>query len=85
MQQTIFCHFGPFLSYDPPSKPKNQNFEKLKLRLRDIITLHLCTTNDNHMMYGSWERDRQTFLSFWTSFCPPPPPLTTQKIKILKN
>ena len=30
----------------------------------DIITLHMCTINDNHMMYGSWnmERDRQFFV-----------------------
>ena len=47
----------------------------------DIITLYLCTINDNHMMYASrdMECDRQNviFLSFWTVFCPlpsPPPP-----------
>ena len=35
------------------------------------------------MMYGSWdtECDWLTFLSFWTIFCP----LTTWKIRILKN
>ena len=29
----------------------------------DIIILHLCTSNDSHMMYGSWdmECDRQNF------------------------
>ena len=41
--------------------------------------LHLRTTNDDHMMYGSWDikRDRQNFLSFWVIFCPitPSPPL----------
>ena len=54
--------------------------------LRDIINLHMCTINDNHMMYGSWdmEHDRQNFLSFWTVFCPIVP-LTTRKIKILKK
>ena len=52
----------------------------------DIIILLKCTINDNHMMYGSWvmEWNRQNFLSFWTIFCPFTP-LTTQKIKILKN
>ena len=37
----------------------------------DII-LHLCTTNDNQMMYGSWdiEHSRQNVLSFWAIFCP---------------
>ena len=38
----------------------------------DIIILHMCTKNHNHIMYGSWdtEWDRQNFLSFWTIFCP---------------
>ena len=52
----------------------------------DIIFLHMCTINDNHMMYGSWdmEYDRQKFLSFRTFFWPFMP-LTTWKIKILKK
>ena len=52
----------------------------------DIIILHMCTINDNHIMYGSWDMDcdRQTFLSFWTIFCPFTP-LKTWKIKILKK
>ena len=41
------------------------------------------------MMYDSWdmEHNRQIFFSFWTIFCPftPPPPLTTQRIKVLKK
>ena len=51
-----------------------------------VTILHLCITNDNHMMYGSWdmEYDRQNFLSFWAIFYPFTP-LTTPKIKILKK
>ena len=51
----------------------------------DIIILHLCTTNDNHMMYGfrHTKHDRHNFLSFWSMFCPFTPLI--QKIKILKN
>ena len=32
----------------------------------DIITLHMCTKNHNHMMYGSWDTEwnRQTKFSF---------------------
>ena len=46
----------------------------------------MCTKNQNHMMYGSWdmEPDRQDFLSFWAIFCTFTP-LTTQKVKILKK
>ena len=46
----------------------------------------MCTINDNHMMYGSWdmEHNKHNFLSFWTNFCPFTP-FSTQKIKILKK
>ena len=58
----------------------------MKKHSADIIILHMCTTKDNHMMYGSWDmkRDGQKFLSFWTIFFHFTP-LTTQKIKILEN
>ena len=46
----ILYHFFPFYS---TSNAENQNFEKLKKKSWDIIISHLCTTNDNHMMYGS--------------------------------
>ena len=61
---------------------KNQKFEKMKKNPGDIIILHMCTINDNHMMYESWviEREKQNFLSFLTVFCLFTP-LTTQKIK----
>ena len=51
---------------------------------RDIIILHLCTINDNHM-YSSWdmEHDRHFFVIL-TIFCPFTP-VTTQKIKTLKK
>ena len=52
----------------------------------DIIILHMCTLNENHMMYGSWdmECDRYNFFSSWTIFAILPLP-TTQKIKMLKE
>ena len=51
----------------------------------DVI-LHLCTTSDNHMMYGSWniKHSRKNFLSFWYVFCPFTP-LTTLKTKFWRN
>ena len=81
-----FVILGYFLPFYPANNLKNQNCEKMKKKPGDIIILHLYTTNDNRMMYGSWdmERDRQNFFSFWTIFCPFTP-LTTQKIKILKK
>ena len=36
--------------------------------LRDIIILHKCTINNNHIMHGSSDMkwDTQSYLSFWT-------------------
>ena len=50
-----FCHFGPFFALLPPSNPENQNFEKTTKKTPPgvIIISHMCTLNDNHMMYGS--------------------------------
>ena len=50
MKLTILGHVLPFY---PPKKPKNQNFEKMKNLAGDIIILHMCTKNHNHIMYGS--------------------------------
>ena len=38
--------------------------------LGDIIILHKCTIDNNHMIHGSWDmkRDKQNFLLFWTNF-----------------
>ena len=33
--------------------PKNQIFVKMKKTPGDIIILHMCTKNDNHVMNGS--------------------------------
>ena len=75
---TIFCTFSLL------THPKNKKFEKMKQKPRDMIILHMCTIDDSHMMYGSWDMEcnRHNFLSFWTVFCPFTP-LTTQKNKIL--
>ena len=68
----IFCHFGLFFALLLPNNPENQNFEKMKKMLVDIIILHKCTINENHTMYVSWDMDcdRYIFFSFLTIFCP---------------
>ena len=47
----------------------------MKKSPRDITIFHMSTINDNDMMYGSWdiERDRQNFLPFLTVFAHLPP------------
>ena len=49
----------------------------------DAIILHMCTKNQNHMMYASqvMEYNRHNFLSFWATLCHFIP-LLTPKIKI---
>ena len=72
---TNFCLFTEKTKFWKKKKKKNPG---------DIISLHLCTTNENHMMYGSLDIrcNVQSFLG--TVFCPlDPPPLETWKIKTL--
>ena len=80
----LFCHYGQFFAHLPPKNPKNHNFEKMKKRPGDIIILHKCTKNHDHMPYCSWDmaHDRcNCYFSFWTIFCPFTT-LKAQKIKI---
>ena len=65
---TIFCLFTP----PPPLISQKFKIKNIKIKPGDVIILHMCTINNNHVMYGSWdtEHDRQNFLSlsaiFWT-------------------
>ena len=52
-QNESFVVLGYFLPFYPINNPKNKNFEKMKKTPGDIIILHKCTINDNHMMHGS--------------------------------
>ena len=46
----IFGKLDYFLPYYPTNKPKNQSFEKMKKTSGDIIILHKCTKNYDHMI-----------------------------------
>ena len=51
-----FCHFEPFFALLPSSQPKNaKSWKNGKKRPGDIIILHKCTINDNHIICGSWD------------------------------
>ena len=80
---TIFC---PFTSLKTWKIKILKKWKQQKKMLGDIIILYMCTINENHMMYGSWdmEYDRPFFFSFLTILCLFTP-LTSQKIKILKK
>ena len=76
-----FLSFWAIFDLLPHSQPRKSKLKKNKKMPGDIVTLHMCTINDDHMMYGSWDmvHNRQIFLSFWTIFCPFTP-LTTWEI-----
>ena len=80
----MFCYFGLFfLQFYLCNNPKDQNFEKLKKRLGDIIISHMCTINDNQMiMVPKILRVTDFFiLDHFLPFYP----LTTQNIKLLEK
>ena len=83
--QLLFFILGYFLPVYPLAPPK------MKKTHGDIIILHKCTKNHDHMLYCSWDMACDTcncYFSFWAifPFYPPPHPfLTAQKMKISKK
>ena len=71
--ESNFCNFGPFFyPFSPMMTTQKIKILKLKKTPGNIIILHICTINDIHMTHGSWDMEcnKQSFLSFWTVFCP---------------
>ena len=71
-RQIFLSFWAIFCTFTLLTTSKIKILKKWKKNSEDIIILHKCTINDNHMMYVSWdmERDRHNFLSFWAIFCP---------------
>ena len=83
----IFCHFGQFFALlTPLTTQKIKILKKWKKMPGDIIILHKCVKNHDHMLYCSWDMacDRCIYFSFWAISCPFTP-LTAQKITIFKR
>ena len=82
---------GHFFSFTPLTAQKSK-LKKIKTP-GDIMSLHKCIKNQDHILCCSWDmaRDRCNcyFFSFWAICCPfnAPPPLflTTRKIKMKKS
>ena len=51
----FFCHFGLIFALLFSINPKNQNFKNLKKMPGDIMIIHMCTKNYDHLMYSSWD------------------------------
>ena len=75
----IFCHFRSFFAFLPHQQHEKSKF--WKKAPGDIIILHKCTKNHDHMLYCPWDKAHDTCnccYSFWEIFSPFTP-LTAQK------
>ena len=69
-------HFGLYFSLLASNSPKNEKFKTIKKTPGDIIILHRCTKNHDHMLYCLWDivDDRcSCYFSFWLFFALLPP------------
>ena len=85
-----FCHFRPFFwTFNPLTTWKIKSSKKSKKTPRDIIILHMCIINDNHMMYCYWdmEHDVTQFFVILDHFFAllPPNNLKNQNFKKVKK
>ena len=48
----------------PANNPKNQNFEKWKKKCQEISSFYTSTANDDHIMYGSWDMEKD--ICWWS-------------------
>ena len=77
----IFCPFNPLTV---PKMKIKKNEKKIP---GNIITLHKCNKNHDHMLYSSWymvHNGYNYYFSFWAIFALLPT-LTAKKIKIFKK
>ena len=51
--EKLFCHCGPIFAFFVPTTQKIKIIKKMKKAPGDIIILHMCTKNYDHMMYHS--------------------------------
>ena len=77
--RTFFSFWAILYPFTPLATCKINILKKWKKIPGDII-LHMCTKNENHMMYGSQDKEyhRHNFFSFWTICCCYSP-VTTKK------
>ena len=85
MRHKFFCHFWLFFvllplslpSPIPLTTPENQIFEKMKNTPPKIISYNE-NKNENHMMHGSWDMERDRIFSHFGRFFGLLPPKKTE-------
>ena len=77
----IFCPFTPLLT------PKIKIWNKCKNKPGDIILLDMCTINEDHMMYSSWDlrHNKLSFFLILGHFLPFDPPNNLKNHSFEKN
>ena len=60
----FFVILGHFFALLPHYWPQKLKLGKNKKTTRDIILLHMCRINQDHIMYGSWDIKCK-----WQSYC----------------
>ena len=83
----FFVILGHFLPFYPTNKPKKQNFERMKKMSGDIVILHKCNKNHDHMLHCSWDMVHgvcNLYFSFWAIFCPLTLPHNSKKQSVKK-
>ena len=91
MWQTLIGNYVSFFTLLPHTPPLFLKTWKIRILIKqktiagDIIILHMCTKNHNHMRYGSWDTEWNRGLFVILDNFLPFSPLRTQKIKILKT
>ena len=68
------------------SSPNNQDNKEQSYWYYPFILVYVCTINEDYVMHGSWyiRHNRQEIFGRFFALLPPPP-LTIQKMKILKK
>ena len=81
-KQISLSFWVSFCPFTPLTIQKIKILKKRKKPSGDVIILHMCAKNHNHIMYASWdmECERHKFLSFWTILG-----VLFQKLKFGKN
>ena len=66
----IFCLFVPLFVLLLPLTTQKIKIMKKRKKHHEILPFFTCTINENHLMYGSWDRqrERQNFFHFGPFF-----------------
>ena len=77
----IICHFRSFFALLSHYWPGKLKFGKMLKTSADIILLRMCTINQGHMIYGSWDIKckGQSFFCHFRPFILPSDPLSNWK------